>query len=114
MCPCNLTSGSMNSSLHRAAKEMQESIKNKTTWLQRAHHRVTHSRDAFMASCAVTGLIVAIVGGVLSSQMWKDKAHLAVQQRQPVHFDHYSKKTEILVKGDMILQLILLFTVGFH
>ena len=100
MCPCNETDKAIdNSSMAKNAKDMQDSIRNKTTWMERVHHRATHSHDAFVASVVLTGLIVSILAGVYFSKMWRDKAHLAIQQKQPVHFEHYSKKTEMRVKG---------------
>ena len=72
---------------------------NKTTWLSRVHHRATHSRDAFSASLVLAFLLSSLLLGVWATKMWTDKAHLAIQQKQPVQYQSHSKSSEMKVKG---------------
>ena len=79
---------------------LQDAILNKTTWLSRVHHRATHSRDAFSASMVLAALLSALLLGVWATKMWTDKAHLAIQQRQPVQYQSHSQSSEMRVKGE--------------
>ena len=98
MCPCNQTNQTLTMK-HKHAQEMKESLYNKTSWLQRVKHRATHSRDAFIASMTLSILLCVMVIGVYMSKMWRDKTFQAVQQKQPIRFEQYDPKSEVLVKG---------------
>ncbi len=97
MCPCDEDPANADS-LAENALSMAQSLKNKTSLLWRIHHRATHSRDAFVASILLCGLLSAVVLAVGASNMWKDKTFLPIQQKQPVHYEHYGRKTDVLVK----------------
>ncbi len=122
-CPCNATAGGSHDKI-RGQKALethvrvicpliieivyefpfppfQEAIRNQTSWIARLHHRATHSRAAFSASVNLGFLLSLIVIGVLATKMWRDKAHRAIQQRQPVQFDSHSSHSEIPVR-DML------------
>ncbi len=81
----------------------QEVIKNKTTWLSRVHHRVTHSQEAFTASVVLALLLSVIVLAVAATKMWRDKTYRAIQQKQPVQYQAHSVRAEVLVKGELTI-----------
>ena len=96
-CTCLLDQG--NDTRAENANQMKENLKNMTTWLSKARHRATHSRDAFEASVAVGALVIMILFGVYFTKMWEDKSFQAIQQKQPVKYEHHNPNTDMLVKG---------------
>merc|ERR1719186_1346484 len=77
---------------------MMDQMLNKTTMLSKIRHRATHSNEAVWASFTLSGLMVLLVVGVLHSRMWNDRNFLSYSESQPVKFEQYNPKSEILVK----------------
>ena len=57
----------------------------------------------------ISALLIMIVLGVLVTKMWKDKEHLAIQQKQPVSYIEHHKRTDMLVKGKKRIKKTLIF-----
>ena len=77
---------------------MMDQMMNKTTMLSKIRHRATHSNQAVWASFTLSGLMVLLVVGVLQSKMWNDRTFISYPESQPVKFEQYNPKSEILVK----------------
>jgi len=95
LCPC--TSNETDTFLANAHTMMDQML-NKTTMLSKIRHRATHSNQAVWASFTLSGLMVLLVVGVLHSKMWNDRTFISYPESQPVKFEQYNPKSEILVK----------------
>eukprot|EP00092_Neocalanus_flemingeri_P015986 GFUD01017304.1.p1 GENE.GFUD01017304.1~~GFUD01017304.1.p1 ORF type:complete len:292 (-),score=89.85 GFUD01017304.1:178-1053(-) len=80
------------------AHTMMDQMLNKTTMLSKIRHRATHSNEALWASFTLSGLMVLLALGVLHSKMWNDRNFISYSESQPVKFEQYNPKSEILVK----------------
>jgi len=95
VCSC---SSNQTDSFLTNAHTMMDQMLNKTTMLSKIRHRATHSNEAVWASFTLSGLMVLLVVGVLHSRMWNDRNFLSYSESQPVKFEQYNPKSEILVK----------------
>lgn len=95
--PCPCTSNETDTFLANAHTMMDQML-NKTTMLSKIRHRATHSNQAVWASFTLSGLMVLLVVGVLHSKMWNDRTFISYPESQPVKFEQYNPKSEILVK----------------
>lgn len=99
-CQCPSDNETALTSLEQNAMDMQEAVKNKTNLFSKIHHRAFHNNDAKSASMVVSAMLIFIVVGVLMTKMWKDRTYVTMQgSNQPVRYEHYNAKDEILVKG---------------
>lgn len=80
------------------AKLMKTQMENKTTVLSKIRHRTTHSKEAVWASLSLTCVVVLLVVGVLQSRMWHHRPFISSMESQPVKFEQYNSKAEIMVK----------------
>jgi len=94
---CSCTSNETDTFLANAHM-MMDQMMNKTTMLSKIRHRATHSNQAVWASFTLSGLMVLLVVGVLQSKMWNDRTFISYPDSQPVKFEQYNPKSEILVK----------------
>jgi len=94
---CSCTSNETDTFLANAHM-MMDQMMNKTTMLSKIRHRATHSNQAVWASFTLSGLMVLLVVGVLQSKMWNDRTFISYPESQPVKFEQYNPKSEILVK----------------
>jgi len=94
-CICKDNSSSY---LQLKANIMQEQIKNKTNLFSKVHHRVTHSDEALWASICLSFLLVLLVVGAVSSRMWEDRPAICYMDSQPIKYEQFNKKSEILIK----------------
>jgi len=95
VCSC---SSNLTDSFLANAQQMMNQMVNKTTMLSKIRHRATHSNEAMWASFTLSGLMMLLVVGVLHSKMWNDRTFLSYTDSQPVKFEQYNHKSEILVK----------------
>jgi len=95
VCSC---SSNLTDSFLANAQQMMNQMVNKTTMLSKIRHRATHSNQAMWASFTLSGLMMLLVVGVLHSKMWNDRTFLSYTDSQPVKFEQYNRKSEILVK----------------
>lgn len=94
-CSC---SSNQNDSFLANAHIMIDQMINKTTMLSKIRHRATHSNEAVWASFTLSGLMMLLVVGVLHSRMWNDRTFISYSESQPIKFEQYNPKSEILVK----------------
>eukprot|EP00088_Acartia_fossae_P065584 TRINITY_DN808_c0_g1_i1.p1 TRINITY_DN808_c0_g1~~TRINITY_DN808_c0_g1_i1.p1 ORF type:complete len:274 (-),score=37.99 TRINITY_DN808_c0_g1_i1:1207-2028(-) len=89
-----------NSTLHllQKANIMQEEIKNKTNVFSKFHHRATHSEEALWASLSLALILALLVIGTIKSKMWLDRPYVCYMDSQPVRYERFSRKSEILIK----------------
>jgi len=80
------------------AHVMMDQMINKTSMLSKIRHRATHSNEAVWASFTLSGLMVLLVVGVLQSKMWNDRTFISYPESQPVKFEQFNPKSEILVR----------------
>jgi len=95
--PCSCASNATDSFLANA-HQMMNQIQNKTSMLSKIRHRATHSNEALWASFTLSILMVLLVVGVLHSKMWNDRTYISYPESQPVKFEQFNPKSEILVK----------------
>jgi len=95
--PCSCSSNETDSFLAKAHIMMNQMV-NKTSMLSKIRHRATHSNEAMWASFTLSGLMVLLVVGVLQSKMWNDRTFISYPDSQPVKFEQFNPKSEILVK----------------
>jgi len=95
--PCSCFSNETDSFLAKAHIMMDQMV-NKTSMLSKIRHRATHSNEAMWASFTLSGLMVLLVVGVLQSKMWNDRTFISYPDSQPVKFEQFNPKSEILVK----------------
>jgi len=77
---------------------MKNQMENKTTFLSKIRHRTTHSKDAVWASLSISCIVVMLVVGVMQSKMWNHRPHVSSMESQPVKYEQYNTKAEIMVK----------------
>jgi len=94
---CSCTSNQTDPFLANAQIMMDQMI-NKTSMLSKIRHRATHSNEAVWASFTLSGLMVLLVVGVLQSKMWNDRTFISYPESQPVKFEQFNPKSEILVR----------------
>jgi len=94
---CSCTSNQTDPFLANAHIMMDQMI-NKTSMLSKIRHRATHSNEAVWASFTLSGLMVLLVVGVLQSKMWNDRTFISYPESQPVKFEQFNPKSEILVR----------------
>jgi len=97
LSPCSCSSNETDSFLAKAHIMMDQMV-NKTSMLSKIRHRATHSNEAMWASFTLSGLMVLLVVGVLQSKMWNDRTFISYPDSQPVKFEQFNPKSEILVK----------------
>jgi len=95
--PCSCSSNETDSFLAKAHIMINQMV-NKTSMLSKIRHRATHSNEAMWASFTLSGLMVLLVVGVLQSKMWNDRTFISYPDSQPVKFEQFNPKSEILVK----------------
>jgi len=95
--PCSCSTNGTDAFLAKA-QIMMDAMVNKTSMLSKIRHRATHSNEAVWASFTLSGLMVLLVVGVLQSKMWNDRTYISYPESQPVKFEQFNPKSEILVK----------------